>query len=164
MASTEPAAEFSLDTAALLAGEEHDVSIVGRSPWYLAWRRLRRNYVAFGSLAVFLLIVVVCSLAPVYAHNVAHTGPQDIVTSAVKNGKRVPVLSTTSTSFDPVTGQLTHRGGQKILGPCWFSCGGKGLLGFDASGRDAAVRLLYGGLNSLKIGVGSAIVCTFVAI
>ena len=31
-------------------------------------------------------------------------------------------------------------------------------------GRDVAVRLLYGGLNSLKIGIGSALICTFIAV
>ncbi len=164
MASTEPAAEFSLDTAALLAGEEHDVSIVGRSPWYLAWRRLRRNYVALSFLGLFFVILAMCLLAPVYSHDLAHTGPTDIVTSVVKDGKRVPVLSTKSTTFNPVTGQITHEGGQKILGPCWFSCNWKGVLGYDDLGHDVAVRLLYGGLNSLKIGIGSALICTFVAI
>src|SRR5437588_3276081 len=117
MASTEPAAEFSLDTAALLAGEEHEISIAGRSPWYLAWRRLRRNYVALAFLVLFFVIVIACSLAPLYAHDVAHTGPTDIVTSVVKNGKTVPVLATTPTTFDPNTGALIHKGTVKILGP-----------------------------------------------
>ena len=54
----EPATELTLDSAALLAAEEHEVAIVGRSPWYLAWRRLRRNYVALFSLFIFLAIVI----------------------------------------------------------------------------------------------------------
>ena len=41
--------EFTLDTAAELARAEPE-AIRGRSPWYLAWRRLRRNYFAFFSL------------------------------------------------------------------------------------------------------------------
>ncbi|MBW8711090.1 MAG: ABC transporter permease, partial [Mycobacterium sp.] len=61
----EPATELTLDSASLLAAEEHEVAIVGRSPWYLAWRRLRRNWVALVSLGVFILIVVACALAPV---------------------------------------------------------------------------------------------------
>ena len=52
----EPATDLTLDSAALLASEEHEVSIVGRSPWYLAWRRLRRNYVALGFFALFVVI------------------------------------------------------------------------------------------------------------
>src|SRR4026209_129230 len=73
----EPATELTLDSASLLASEEHEVAIRGRSPWYLAWRRLRRNYFALFSLVVFILIVVTCALAPVYAHHVAHTGPNE---------------------------------------------------------------------------------------
>src|SRR3954454_5427998 len=80
-------AELTLDTASLLAREEHDVSIAGRSPWYLAWRRLRRNYVALASLIVFLLIVVSCALAPVYAKHVAHSDPEtNHITEQVKVG------------------------------------------------------------------------------
>ena len=48
--------EFTLDTAAELAAAEPE-AIRGRSPWYLAWRRLRRNYFAFFSLAIFILVV-----------------------------------------------------------------------------------------------------------
>src|SRR5262250_2779942 len=73
----EPATELTLDSASLLASEEHEVAIRGRSPWYLAWRRLRRNYLALFSLGVFLAIVIACAMAPVYAHHVAHTGPND---------------------------------------------------------------------------------------
>ena len=49
----------------------------GRSggPWAIAWRRLRRNSVALFSLCVFLLIVLCCILAPLWANHVAHTGP-----------------------------------------------------------------------------------------
>src|SRR5207248_5294255 len=38
------------------------------------------------------------------------------------------------------------------------------LLGADANGRDVAVRLLYGGRNSLVIGIGSALICIVVAV
>src|SRR5919109_2630166 len=90
----EPATELTLDSAAVLAAEEHEVAIVGRSPWYLAWRRLRRNYVALFSLGVFVLIVIACGLAPVYAHHVAHTGPNDThVSGTVEvSGKRKEII------------------------------------------------------------------------
>src|ERR1043165_10067404 len=74
----EPATDFTLDSAPLPAAEEHEVPIVGRSPTYLAWRRLRRNYVALFSLFVFVVILACCALAPVYAHHIAHTGPNEI--------------------------------------------------------------------------------------
>ena len=38
--------------------------IQGRSPWYLAWLRLRRNKVAMVCAAVFVLIVLFCLAAP----------------------------------------------------------------------------------------------------
>src|SRR3954453_23765114 len=86
----EPSAAFSLDTAAVLADEEKGISIAGRSPWYLAWRRLRRNYVALGSLVVFLLILLSCALAPVYAKHIAHTdSATNHITEQVKVGDKV---------------------------------------------------------------------------
>src|SRR5712691_5256631 len=113
--------EFTLDTAAELAEEEHGAAIQGRSPWVLAWRRLRRNYVALASFAVFILIVVACALAPVYAKHVAHTTPDaNHVTERVKVGgvyKDVMALNT--------GGRL----GVTILGPTWWKADGRFVLG-----------------------------------
>jgi peptide/nickel transport system permease protein len=158
-------AAFSLDSAAVLADEEHGVSITGRSPWYLAWRRLRRNYVALGFLGVFIIIVVGCALAPVYAHHVANTGPNDNhITENVKVGGSVkPVISQGGTYVDPQTHELRVKA-VSILSPTWWQAGGKFVLGADGNGRDVAVRLLYGGINSLKVGIGSAIICTILSI
>ena len=50
------------------------------------------------------------------------------------------------------------------LGPTWWHAHGRFVLGTDNLGRDVAVRLLYGGRNSLKVGIGSALICTFVAV
>src|SRR6476660_7617848 len=41
--------------------------IQGRSPWYLAWLRLRRNKVALVCAGVFVLIVLFCLAAPLWA-------------------------------------------------------------------------------------------------
>ena len=51
--------------------------IQGRSPWYLAWLRLRRNKVALVCGGVFVLIVLFCLAAPLWAEHVAHTGPNE---------------------------------------------------------------------------------------
>ncbi len=75
MAQRATESDFTLDTAAALAAYEEPEAIRGRSPWYLAWRRLRRNYVAFFFLFVFIVVLVSCALAPVYAKHVAGTGP-----------------------------------------------------------------------------------------
>src|SRR4029453_11958883 len=50
------------------------------------------------------------------------------------------------------------------LGPTWWHADGRFVLGTDNLGRDVAVRLLYGGRNSRMIGIGSALICTLVAL
>jgi len=151
--------EFTLETKAALAAEEPATAIQGRSPWYLAWRRLRRNYVAFGFLGLFILICVACLLAPVYAKHVAGTGPnaQHVLETVRVNGKDVPVVSPGGI----VNGKLTSA---IPVGPTWFGAGGKFVLGADSIGRDAAVRLLYGGRTSLFVGLISSLLCTFFAV
>jgi peptide/nickel transport system permease protein len=160
----EPATDLTLDSAALLAAEEHEVAIIGRSPWYLAWRRLRRNWVALCALAVFVLIVTACALAPVYAHHVAHTGPNDVHASdtVMVSGKPREVVGGGS-HYDPKTNTFVVEA-PTYLGPTWWHAHGRFVLGTDNLGRDVAVRLLYGGRNSLMIGIGSALICTFVAV
>ena len=64
--ATESTTDFTLDSAAALAADEQG-EIEGKSPWLLAWRRLRRNYVALGSLVVFVVIVLLCAFAGQYA-------------------------------------------------------------------------------------------------
>src|SRR6266511_4161428 len=149
----EGASDLSLDTAAVLAGEEHG-PIEGRSPWYLAWRRLRRNYVALFSLFVFILIVVCGALAPVYANHVAHTDPYtNHNTDQVRlNGKLIDVISAAGTYTDPKTGETRVRP-VTVLGPTWWHAGGRFVLGADENGR-----------NSLKIGIGSALICVILAV
>jgi peptide/nickel transport system permease protein len=133
MATTESTGtEFSSDLGTL-AGEEHAPPGIG--PYRLAARRLRRNKVALAFGALFLLIVIICLLAPVYAKHIAHTTPSDNhLTDQIRiNGKLKDVVS--------VSGIPT--------GPTWH---GRFFLGADTNGRDVAVRLLYGGRNSLEIG------------
>ena len=133
MATTETTGtEFSTGAG---AGEADEQAPPGLGPYQLAWRRLRRNKVALFFGTIFLLVVIVCLLAPVYAHSIAHTGPnENHVTDQVRlHGKLTDVVST----------------GGIPIGPTWH---GRFLLGADANGRDVAVRLLYGGRNSLEIG------------
>jgi peptide/nickel transport system permease protein len=157
--ATESTTDFTLDSAAALAAEEQGV-IEGKSPWVLAWRRLRRNYVALGFLGLFVLIVVACLLAPVYKDHVAHTGPNvgHLGETFTRDGKQVGVVSKGG-----FIGGTFHAGGIPV-GPQLWHAGGKYVFGADTQGRDVAVRLLYGGLNSLKVGIGSALICTFLAL
>jgi peptide/nickel transport system permease protein len=157
--------EFTLDTAAELAAEEHGRPIEGKSPWFLAWRRLRRNTVALGALAVFLLILAICLSAPLYAEHVAETGPNEIhlTEKVMVDGVEKDVISAGGTEQDPETGELRIKE-VTVLGPTWWNAGGKFVLGADATGRDIAVRMLYGGINSLMIGISSALICTLIAL
>jgi peptide/nickel transport system permease protein len=157
--ATESTTDFSLDPAAALAADEGG-AIEGKSPWLLAWRRLRRNYVALGFLALFVLIVIACSLAGPYAHHIAKSGPNDnhLGETFVRDGKQVQIVSKGG-----FTGGVFKAGGIPV-GPQLWHAGGKYVLGADTQGRDVAVRLLYGGINSLKVGIGSAVICTLFAL
>jgi peptide/nickel transport system permease protein len=122
--------------SAITAARPDDDAPPGIGPYALAWRRLKRNRAALFFGGVFALIVVLCLLAPFYAKHVAHTGPNaNHLTDQVRVGGKLK---------DVVT-----PGGIPI-GPTWH---GRFLLGADGNGRDVAVRLLYGGRNSLEIGV-----------
>jgi peptide/nickel transport system permease protein len=172
MAQPATETQFTLDTAAELAREEGGgEQIRGRSPWFLAWRRLRRNKWALASLGVFFLIVIVCALAPLYANHVAHTGQNtNHVLDRVKvNGQLESVVS---------QGGYLNRQGKPCgptdtnckliasipIGPTWLSAGGKFVIGGDANGRDEMVRLLYGGRVSLFVGIVSSVICVLFAI
>ena len=130
-------------------------AIVGRNPWALAGRRLRRNRLALAALALFLLIVVLSFLAPVYAHDIAHIsnplGP-NLNGTTVVNGKVVPVMQ---------QGVGALHLGETPIGPTWDPH--HYFLGADDLGRDVAVLLLYGGRSSLQIGISAAVICCVVA-
>jgi peptide/nickel transport system permease protein len=160
--ATDTGTQLSDDTVAELAARD-DQHVAGRSPWVLAGRRLRRNKVALAFLALFVLICVACALAPVYAHHVAHTGPNDnhVGETITVHGKDVQVISQGGIKF--VNGKTVFKPGGVPIGPQWWHAGGKFVLGADVNGRDIAVRVLYGGVNSLKIGIGSSLICVIVA-
>ena len=132
------------------AGTGLSSGVVGRNPWALAARRLRRNHIALAALGLFLLIVVMCVVAPLYANHVAHVNPfpPNLNGQTVINGKVVPVMQ---------QGGGTLRLGETPIGPTWDL--GHYFLGADSVGRDVAALLLYGGRSSLLVGIGSAILC-----
>jgi peptide/nickel transport system permease protein len=107
----------------------------GVGPYKLAARRLRRNKTALAFGALFLVIVIACLCAPLYAAHVAHTTPSaNHITDTIKvRGKTKDVVSPEGIPTGPT-----------------FTA--KFFLGADSNGRDVAVRLLYGGRNSLEIG------------
>jgi peptide/nickel transport system permease protein len=137
--------EFSSEIPVELLGEPGKLA-AGVGPYRLAWRRLLRNRAALAFGGVFLLILVLCLLAPVYAHDIAHTGPNDNhITETVKVGGKVR--------------DVVNAIGLPI-GPTWQS---RFFLGADTNGRDVAVRLLYGGRNSLEIGAVAMLITMVLA-
>jgi peptide/nickel transport system permease protein len=129
-------------------------AVAGRNPWALAARRLWRNRIAMAALILFLLIVLLCLAAPIYAHDVAHVNPfpPNLNGHTVVNGKVVPVMQR--------GGGVLHLG-ETPIGPTWNLS--HYFLGADSIGRDVAVLLLYGGRSSLLIGIGSAVLCSLAA-
>jgi peptide/nickel transport system permease protein len=124
--------------------EEHAPAGIG--PYTLAWRRLRRNRTALAFGGLFAAVVLACLLAPVYATHIAHTTPSaNHLTEQVRIGGQL---------HDVVSVQGIP------IGPTWH---GRFFLGADANGRDVAVRLLYGGRNSLEIGGIAALITMVLA-
>jgi peptide/nickel transport system permease protein len=126
---------------------EDDASLPpGVGVYALAWRRLRRNWVALFFGVLFLVIVALCLLAPLYASDIAHMG-QDAgsPTSTITVGGKQTFV--------------TNAVGVPI-GPTWHL--GQYFLGADELGRNLAVRLLYGGRNSLTVGLVAMLITMFV--
>ena len=117
------------DTAAELANEAGEPIpvgrklIQGRSPFQLAWERMRRDKAAIASMAVIAVIVLLALLAPVIASWIGH-GPNQQFIDIGENANGGPV---------PPSGTF------------WF--------GTDSSGRDLFIRVLYGARVSLAVGV-----------
>ena len=112
-----------------------------RGPWATAINRLGRDRTALVALAVFVLIVVACLLAPVYAWWAGVDPFRSSLDAVITlNGVQQPVMEV------PTTGLAL---GFTPIGPTWHP--GNYFLGADNQGRDVMARLLYGGLNSIVI-------------
>jgi peptide/nickel transport system permease protein len=137
------AAGVTLDNhAAQAEAEPGDERTAGVGAYRLAARRLRRNKVALAFLGLFVLIVIVSLLAPVYSHDIAHIGPnENNITGQIRvGGKLKDVVSPSGVPVGP-TFNVKHY-----------------FFGADNNGRDVAVRLLYGGRNSLYIGAIATVI------
>ena len=109
--------------AAELIPESEGPAIEGRSPWQLAWARLRHDKVAVASFAVICLIVLLAVFAPVIAHLLGH-GPNTQFRTTGLTAQGIPV------------------------GP-----GSQFFFGTDDLGRDVFLRVIYGARISLLAGV-----------
>jgi len=115
-------AQLAQEIAAEPEGEAAEV-IKGRSPWQLAWERLRHDRVAIASIIVIVFITVMAVIAPVIAHLAGH-GPAD----------QYPFIGLDQYGL-PAGPSRTF------------------LFGADDLGRDVLVRTVYGARVSLIAGV-----------
>ncbi len=122
-----------------------------RGPWALAFVKLRRNRAAMASLALFLLIVIACLSAPLYARWAGVDPFASTLDAVIQiDGAEVPVMEQSTEGLGL---------GYTPIGPTWRL--GNYFLGADSQGRDVMARLLYGGLNSLMIA-GAATIFTLI--
>jgi peptide/nickel transport system permease protein len=121
--------------------------LASAGPWTLALRRLRRDRAAIAFGLLFGLILVALAAAPLYASEIAGTGPDDnhLTDQVVIDGEPTDVVSE-----DGVP-----------IGPTWQ---GSYFLGADENGRDLMVRLLYGARASLTVGLGAVALSLLLAI
>ena len=148
MGAEDPITDFSAEVPAALAAEKRrDPAAAGIGPWRLGLRRLRRNKAALSFGLLFVLLVAACLAAPLWANHVAHTGPvtNHLSDTIVLDGKKTNVVGLDGVPIGP-----TYQG--------------RFFLGADGNGRDIMVRLLYGGRNSLLIGVTAAVMTTVLSI
>jgi peptide/nickel transport system permease protein len=149
--ATEPATDQpGLQPAGAWVREAERARAPGLGPWRLGLRRLKRNRIALLFGLLFVLLVAVCAAAPVWADRVAKTGPN---TNHLSDTIRVDGESKNVVALDGIP-----------IGPQWLKADGRFFLGADRNGRDVMVRLLYGGRNSLLIGVTAAFMTTLLSI
>ena len=110
-----------------------------------------RDRAAVAALAVFVLIVILCLLAPAYAAWAGVNPFRSTLDAVIKiNGQDVPIMEQSTEGLGL---------GFTPIGATWEL--GNYFLGADSQGRDVMARLLYGGLNSLLIA-GAATLMTLI--
>jgi peptide/nickel transport system permease protein len=109
--------------------------IEGRSPWALAWLRLRRDKVAMICLCVIVVITLIAIFAPLAASITGHPPNTQYRTPDALSPDGLPV------------------------GP-----NGHFWLGTDDLGRDILVRIVYGARISLLVGVLSTAITVAIGV
>jgi ABC-type dipeptide/oligopeptide/nickel transport system permease subunit len=127
-----------LAEASTPAGDEQppkNTAVEGRSPWQLAWARLRHDKMAIICAVFIVLLALVAILA----------------------GPLSSLLGFSPTEQDRSTNGITVDG--LPVGP-----GGAHLLGTDNLGRDILVRIIYGTRISLEVGISAAVAAVLIGV
>jgi oligopeptide/dipeptide ABC transporter ATP-binding protein len=109
-------------------------AIIGRSPWQLAWARLRSDRVAIGCALTIILIGLFALAAPLLVHLTGH-GPNEQFPNEGLDEAGLP------------------------RGP-----GSEFWWGTDSLGRDVLVRVAYGARISLLSGITASFAAVFVGV
>jgi ABC-type dipeptide/oligopeptide/nickel transport system permease subunit len=108
--------------------------IRGRSPWQLAWERLKKDPAAKIASAVIVVIVLLALFAPVIAAAVGH-GPNQQFINIGEDAEGNPV------------------GPSRVF-----------FFGTDSNGRDLFIRVLYGARISLVVGVLATLISVTIGV
>jgi ABC-type dipeptide/oligopeptide/nickel transport system permease subunit len=119
----------------LVPGAPGAKAIRGRSPFALAFDRLRRDRGAMISLGVIILIVLIAIAAPLFASLLGHSPNHQYRTADALSASGQP-----------------HAPSSRFL------------AGTDDQGRDVLVRTIYGARISLMIGVGATAITITVGV
>jgi ABC-type dipeptide/oligopeptide/nickel transport system permease subunit len=118
------------------AGQEPSAkkSVEGRSPWQLAWSRLRKDKLAVACAIFIILLALVAIFAGPISSLIGFSPTDQDQTNGV------------SSDGLPVGPNGTH------------------LLGTDNLGRDIFVRIIYGAQVSLAVGISAAIAAVIIGV
>jgi peptide/nickel transport system permease protein len=108
--------------------------VVGRTPWQLAWMRLRNDKIALGSAVFIFLLIAFAFAAPLIAQLTGH-GPNEQFRETGLSPAGIPMKP--SKEF---------------------------LLGTDGLGRDLLVRIAYGARISLFVGIVATAISVIVGL
>jgi peptide/nickel transport system permease protein len=116
-------------------------------------RRLARDRAGMAALVLFIVILAMCLLAPVYAQWAGVDPFTSTLDATITiDGQQVPVMEQSTEGLGL---------GYNPIGPTWKL--GNYFLGADNQGRDVMARLLYGGLTSLLIAGAATLLTLTVA-
>ena len=113
-------------------------------------RKLRKNKIAMASLSIIILIALIVAFVPMLY---PYTYEQQL---GVTQGKRIDKTYNNLAPFEYGETELARiANGEKVF---------PHIFGTDASGRDYAIRVIYGGRISLLVGFFAAIIVLIIGI